>query len=184
MLRWGPALPRFARERHRRSTRSRPDSSCIDNADAHWFCKRKNGVQVPRSVVGRCSAALVVLHLRVRELPAGGENLAFTSGGVELGGRFPVAVDGDGELLLTGLDGVGHVVDDLDVVALLDLLVGFFVDFERDDAEVEQVRLVDTGEALCADGLDTQIHRTEGRVFARGALAVVLAGDEDATGRV
>ena len=48
------------------------------------------------------------------------------------------------------------------------------------DAEVDQVGLVDAGEGLGQDDAHTEVARGQGRVFAAGALAVVVAAQDEA----
>src|SRR6056297_3857946 len=145
----------------------------VENSRWQW----QPGRQSSRSVVGGCSAgAFLGLLFGPGELAAGCEDCALAFGGVERRRVLVLAVDADGELFLTGGDGVVDVVDDFDVVALLDVLVGVLVDRQRDDPEVEEVRTVDASEALCEDALDTEVHRAHGSVLTRGALPVVLAG--------
>jgi len=96
-----------------------------------------------RSVVGWGPGAFLVLGLDVGELAAVGEDFPLACGGVEVSRRLPLVVDADGEFLLPRADGLFDIVDDFDVVALLDLLVGFRVDLQGQQTEVEQVRLVD-----------------------------------------
>ena len=52
-------------------------------------------------------------------------------------------------------------------------------ELQRQDAEVDQVLAVDAGEGLRDHRLDAQIHRRKRGVLARGALAVVLAAEDE-----
>jgi len=120
-----------------------------------------------------------VLLFDVGEFPAVGEDLTLTRTGIEISSRFPVVVHTDSELFLARANSFFDIVDNLDVVALVDLVVGILVDLQRQETEVEEIRLVDAGETLCEDTFDTEIHRAECGMFTRGTLTVVLAGDEE-----
>ena len=74
---------------------------------------------------------------------------------------------------------VGEIESDL--VALLDaIVVGFLREDEGDDAEIDEVRLVDPGEGLRNDRLYSEVHRGESGVLAARSLAVVVAADDEA----
>src|SRR6056297_2580347 len=89
-----------------------------------WRAHRKKERRFRLVVRGAGGAAVVVFLLRERQLATGRERAALALGRVEGRRRLPVVVHAHRELLLAGLDGLGHVVDDFDVVALFEALVG------------------------------------------------------------
>jgi hypothetical protein len=67
-------------------------------------------------------------------------------------------------------------------VARLDaIVIGGVVEFQRQDAEVGEVLPVDAGIGLGEDGAQAEIPQGDRGVFTGGALAPVLAGDDQVT---
>ena len=84
------------------------------------------------------------------------------------------------ELLAAGFHqgahaGEGQLIAEVDAV-----VIRLVCESHGQDAVVDQVRLMDAGEALRHHRADAQVQRHQGGVLAAGALAVVAAGDEDA----
>src|SRR6266516_4675835 len=74
---------------------------------------------------------------------------------------------------------VTQAVEPYDVTLADALVVVGVVELQREDPEVGQVLPVNAGEGLGDDHLQAQITRGDHGVLTRGALAVVLPGDDD-----
>src|SRR4051812_9430737 len=130
---------------------------------------------------GRAGRLVPARRAQQLEQPAAQEDLALLRGEVVRERQFVARVlYADRDLVAARLELLAHLGQRPALADLGAVVVGGVLERQREDALRDEVAPVDAREGLREDGTDAEVQRRDRGMLARGALAVVLATDDEA----